>query len=1102
MINNIEQLLSEYNLEPVIWLETHIELNTESKMFSNANNNDTNIPNTNIDALTTWQLWVLPVPNPEAIKKTVLLGRAIEASISEIITRDRKHYQYPDLPKGFQLTQLENPIVKWWIIACLREDWSIFKVPLEQIHLEEDAWKLIHKKDYSLADFNRAGRPLIEIVTKPSIHSIDDAIIYMEYLQKIVRFLKISHADMEKWHFRSDVSISLREKWTKDLNARTEIKNLNSFKFSKNAIIAEIEKQIEYFKIHKKIKQEQVTALRDEDKKEIRIMRKKENANDYRYINEPDIPAIDIKKLKESINVDLTHLPYQCEHKLIKWWLSIKEARYFSSNINQMDLFFEVEQEIKDIYFIGKFILNQLSSTNERNKKQKKQIIELMKIHKKLPIHAKIIKNCVKKIINNEDLNIVEYIKDNSMSENEIEIILEGIVKDHDEIVKQVKGDTKSIWLIISLIMKKAPKPFDWGRLKEIIMNRLGIVEEWSNKKLLKKTPIKADSDSTVDWIEHIINQSTHSKEEILWKYHSHDISQINESMIWKNISTSWRIESIRDHWDLIFIDIRHDNQIFQIKITREKIKELERISRLNKESVIMAVWVIQERDESTYNNKIKAWTIELDAEDIKLLSHSAQLPFEIKDTKKVWENTRLSYRFLDLRNKKNADNIRKRHQVVQHIREFLHKDSFTEVETPILSKGSDEWSREFIVPSRQHKWKFYVLPQAPQQFKQMLMASWIKRYYQIAKCFRDEDERWDRQAEFTQIDMELSFVSENEIRKLIWDMLISIIRNIYPNKKLLTPIIEEIKYKDAMEMYWCDKPDIRFWLKMKEITSIVKETEFKVFREEIEKWWIVKALKIDERISKSQIETLTKLAQSNWLWWLAYIIVNEDWLQSPIIKYLWEEICKKIIQKFDAQPWQMVFFAADKEDIANKSLDAVRRSLWDMLSLYNKNDLALCWIIDFPMFEKTVEGRRTFTHNPFSLPKTEHIKDLVSQKNIEKIIAQQYDIVLNWSEIWWWSIRSHQPSILESTYRVMGYSTQEIYDSIWHMLRAFCYGTPPHWWIALWLDRLMMILQNENSIREVMAFPKTGKGEDLLFNAPSDIPSNKISDVHIKKVE
>jgi len=1085
-----------------MWLETHIELNTASKMFSWANNQDTEIPNNHIDAVTTGQMGTLPVPNPHAIEKTVILGKAIQADISNIITRDRKHYQYPDLPKWFQLTQLENPIIKWWIIKCLRENWSVFEVPLEQIHLEEDAWKLIHKKDYSLVDFNRAGRPLIEIVTKPAIHDIDDAIIYMEYLQKIVRFLDISNADMEKGHFRSDISISLRKKWSNDLNPRTEIKNLNSFKFAKNAVISEIEQQIQYYIKHNKVKQEQVTALWDEDKKEIRIMRKKENANDYRYINEPDIPAIDISKLKNKIQVDVSQLPFQCELQMIEWKLNMKEARFFSADVKKVNLFFNIHKEIQNIYLVWKFILNYLSNIEEIDEIQTTKIIKLIKLNNTNPIHTKLIKECINKIAVGDIFEIEEYVNEKSMTKNQIEEIVDTIIMNNPEIINNVEKGETNIWMLVAIAMKEMPKLCDWWLLKNIIENKLWI--SWNKEKKTKDKKGDTWNNNISEWyedIEDIMEITNHERIEILRRYQSHNIEEINENNIGEELSIAWRIESIRDHWDLIFIDLRHNNNIFQVKIIRENIKDLDWISKLNKESVVLVKGLIQQRDESTYNQSIMSGTIEIDAANIVLLSYAVQLPFDIKEAQKVAENTRLTYRFLDLRNDKMADNIRKRHLVTQETRSILNERSFTEIETPILSKWSDEWSREFIVPSRQHKGKFYVLPQAPQQFKQMLMASGIHRYYQIAKCFRDEDERWDRQAEFTQIDMELSFTNEEEIRKIISDLLLSIVKKIYPNKNLLTPEIQEITYKEAMDLYGSDKPDIRFWLKMKEITDIVKKSDFKVFKEKIEEWWIVKAIKIDKRISKSDIESLTKIAQSHWLWWLAYIIINDNDLQSPIIKYLWENVATNIVNAMEAKPWDIIFFASDRENIANKALDAVRRKLGEMLNLYDKNDLSFCWIVDFPMFEKTVEWRRTFTHNPFSMPKVEDIDKLINKNDIDKIIAQQYDIVLNGNEIWWWSIRAHLPKILESTYRVMWYSTQEIYDSIWHMLKTFCYGTPPHGGIALWLDRLMMILQDEKSIRDVMAFPKTWRGEDLLFNAPSDLPNNRISDVHIKKI-
>lgn len=587
-------------------------------------------------------------------------------------------------------------------------------------------------------------------------------------------------------------------------------------------------------------------------------------------------------------------------------------------------------------------------------------------------------------------------------------------------------------------------------------------------------------------------------KQIIQSEYRTHTIKQIDETFIWQIVTLTWRILSIRDHWDLVFIDLREDWELFQIKFSRDSFWDIDQITKLKKESVIQVTWKIIPRSDDDINTKIKSWTIEMDCQQIIVLSESKVLPFAISDAKHTWETLRLKYKFLDLRSPETRDSIIKRYQIISYMRRFLDQKDFIEIETPILNKWTDEWAREFIIPSRIHWWKFYTLPQSPQQFKQMCMLSWFDKYYQVARCFRDEDDKWDRQPEFTQLDIEMAFVSQKKIMSLISDVVLSTISKFYPQKKIPKEI-QIISYQEAMTKYWTDKPDIRFGLESIEITDIVKDTPFEVFQKVIKSWWIVKCLKIEQDITKKQIEDLTKLAIQSWLWWLAYITIQADYLQSPIVKFLGEDVCQQIIQKIQAKTWDTIFFSAAQADIAHKALDIVRRKLWELLKLYSEQDVWLCRIVDFPMFEKTMTWRRKFTHNPFSMPQIEYLDRHIKWIDIESILAQQYDIVMDWCELWWWSIRSHIPEILESTYKIMWYKTEEISKSIWHMIDSFWYWAPPHWWIALWIDRFIMLLQKEKTIREVIAFPKSPQAEDLLFQAPSPVSKKRLSDAHIK---
>ena len=488
-----------------------------------------------------------------------------------------------------------------------------------------------------------------------------------------------------------------------------------------------------------------------------------------------------------------------------------------------------------------------------------------------------------------------------------------------------------------------------------------------------------------------------------------------------------------------------------------------------------------------------------MDCKTISVLSPAKVLPFQIYDAKTVGESHRMEYRFLDLRSDRMRETMILRSKISMYMRSFFAAKDFLEIETPLLGKGTDEGSREFIVPSRLYPGEWFTLPQSPQQIKQMLMVSGFDKYFQFARCFRDEDDKGDRQPEFTQVDMEMAFVSQDEIIALMTKLLQWMLKTYFPTRKLHPRCFEKITYQEVMEKYGTDKPDIRFWLEMKEITEIVAPTDFQVFKQQIQLWGIVKCLKVDQDMTKKQIEDLTKIAIQAGLGWLAYITVQPDYLQSPIVKFLGEEVSQHIVKTMDAQVGETIFFSAAKADIANKALDIVRRELGKMLRLYDEDELAFCWVVDFPMFEKTITGKRKFTHNPFSLPQVQCIDDFLKQEKIESILAQQYDIVLNGCEIWWWSLRAHLPELLKTTYKIMGYKDEEIQHSVWTLLKAFAFGAPPHGGIALGFDRLLMILQWEKSLRDVIAFPKTWSGQDLLWKSPSVISAKAMSEAHIK---
>jgi aspartyl-tRNA synthetase len=1046
---------------------------------------------------------VLPAVNQEAIRKAIIFGKAVKSSMNNsIICWDRKHYEYPDLPKNFQLTQFQKPIIPDGWVECFRNDGTEFSVELEQVHIEEDAAKLLHEREVTLVDFNKAGVPLIEVVTKPCIHHIQDASTYAQYLHRIVQNLRISDANMEKGEFKSDVSVSLRKKGTKDLNPRAEIKNLNSFKFMMEALVEEVSKQLEYYLEHQSPRPDQTTVLFDADLKQTRTMRKKEFASDYRFVQEPDIPFVDIKKEVEETQVDNSLLPFAVESILINGGVLPQDAKFFTSDPLRSGVFLGINWEIDDPLFVARTLTNTLKPEDYDKITYIPAFAEIFSLFKEEKISVNLFQHAAKELLNTPDFDYKTYFDEHSITDEKLESSIEEAIKENPDVAEDIRaGNLNRAGILVGKVLSKIGKGVSGKIVREQIISRLSAGQSGGKKsstgKEIQKGQTKKNGASVAP-----LSRSN----EIIIKdqYRTHHITEISSSHLSKTVTLSGWVSSVRDHGELVFIDLRDSSsEIFQVRLNRQNFPDLDELARINPESVISASGKIILRSEDDINPGIRTGTLELDATELEILNLAKTLPFEIRRAVKTSENVRFKYKFLDHRNPETKKTIINRHRVIKLIRDLLDEEEFIEIETPILSSGTDEGAREFIVPSRKFPGRFYTLPQAPQQFKQYLMVGGFDKYFQIARCFRDEDSRGDRQPEFTQLDIEMAYVSMQDIMDVNSRLFNAIVTSIYGKKWKLFPF-RVLTYYEAMEKYGNDRPDLRFGLEMKDITDIVKETSFQVFTKPIDEGGIVKCIKVDgnlseKRLTKGQIEYLTSVAEQNGLGGLAYIMVNEDELQSPIIKYLGEEISQKIIQRVNAIPGDIVFFSAADHKTANKALSEVRLEMGKMLQLINANELHPAWIIDFPLFEKTEDGGWTFSHNPFSMPKKEHLKDHMEGNNLGGIISQQYDMVVNGNEIGGGSVRAHKPKILEATYRNMGYDREGMEKSIGHMLEAFDFGAPPHGGIAWGVDRLIMILEKKSSIREVIAFPKTGSGEDLMFGSPSVLPEKKISEANVK---
>ncbi|MHB0753869.1 bifunctional amidotransferase subunit GatB/aspartate--tRNA ligase AspS [Polaribacter sp. M15] len=1107
-LEKLNDLLKKYELELVIGLETHVRLNTKSKLFCSCANKETEQPNTNICSVCTGQMGVLPSVNKEAITKAIYFGKAVKSTFeNELISWDRKHYEYPDNPKNIQITQFHNPVIPDGQVSCFRNDGSQFTVNLTQVHIEEDAAKLMHEKKISLVDFNKAGVPLIEIVTEPCIRHIEDASTYAQYIQRIVQNLKISEANLEKGEFKSDVSVSLRKKHSYNLNPRTEIKNLNSFKFMIEALKEEVEKQLNYYIEHKEFRPDQTTVLFDADLKQTKTMRKKEFEADYRFISEPDLPFVNIKNVVETIDVDISSLPFAVESILIKGGVLPQDAKFFTADSLRSETFIAINNVIKDPSFVAKTLVNNIAADEYANIHNVNQLIEIFQLFKADKITSVLVQNGITRYLKDRTFDYNKYFEDNTISEDKIKDAVSKVISENEAIANDIKaGNQGKAGILVGKVIKIIGKGASGKVIREEILNAVSDSPlTVSQQPKAKDQKLKANNEKQQKSTDNQELQQT----PIIIKdnYRTHKISDLSDDSINIEVTLSGWVSSVRDHGELIFIDLRDSsNQVFQVRLSRETFPNLDELVKLKPETVIMVTGVVVQRREDDYNSGLRTGKIELETATLEILNLSKTLPFEIKRAMKTNENVRFQYKFLDHRNDDVRKAIVNRHRVIKLLRDILDEEEFLEIETPILTAGTDEGAREFIVPTRKQVGSFYTLPQAPQQFKQMLMVGGFEKYFQIARCFRDEDSRGDRQPEFTQLDIEMAYASMQQIIDLNTKMFNEIVKKIYGKKWILRPF-EVITYKEAMDKYGCDRPDLRYGLEMQDITAIVKDTTFQVFSKPIDDGGIVKCIKVsaaeqgNKRMSKGQIENLTAIAQQHGLGGLAYIIVNENDLQSPIIKFLGEEIAANIIKATDAQIGDIVFFSAADYATANKALDAVRQEMGRILKLINPKELRPAWVVDFPMFEKTDEGRWTFTHNPFSMPAVYDLEKHMNGKDDEigTIIAQQYDLILNGYEIGGGSVRAHKAEILEATYKNMGYNKEEMMKSVGTMYKAFQYGAPPHGGIAWGVDRLMMILEKKASIREVMAFPKTGTSEDLLFNAPSILSDKKVEEMNVK---